>query len=94
MPEIIVQRWKDLGFKDRAQYVLSIILILSGIMIAFLSFFLTYDIATGVLIYIGQAFIAGGGLLGVSIYFRDKLREARGEMSSMITQAVEVAMQK
>ena len=48
-------------------------LIGSGIVIAFLSFFLNaYNIATGVLLYIAQAFVIGGGLVGASVYFKSK----------------------
>ena len=48
----------------------------SGVLIAFLSFFLNaYNIATGVLLYIAQAFVIGGGLVGASVYFRSKWLE-------------------
>lgn len=46
------KRWKDLGIKDKVQYVMAVLLILSGIVLAFLSFALTFTIATGSLIYI------------------------------------------
>lgn len=47
-------KWKELGIKDKIQYVMAVMLIISGIILAFLSFFFNaYDIATGVLIYIG-----------------------------------------
>jgi hypothetical protein len=47
------KRWKELGIKDKIQYIMAIVLIASGIILAFLSFFLnSYNIATGVLIYI------------------------------------------
>lgn len=69
------EKWKELGFKDKAQYVTAIVLIASGILIAFISFGITYTIASGVLIYIAQAFICGGGIFGVSIYFKSQLGE-------------------
>ena len=70
------EKWKDLNIKDRIQYVVAIVLIVSGVLIAFLSFFLNaYTIATGTLIYIAQCFITAGGICGVSIYFKSKIGE-------------------
>ena len=43
---------KELGFKDRAQYTTAMVLIASGILLAFVSFFLIHTITSGVLIYI------------------------------------------
>lgn len=51
-------------------------MIVSGIVLAFLSFFLNhYDISDGVLWYISQALIYAGGIFGVSIYFKTRLGE-------------------
>ena len=69
-------KWNELAVKDKIQYTMAIILIVSGIVAAFISIiFNSYNIATGVLIYIAQAFITSGGIFGVSIYFRTKLGE-------------------
>ena len=65
--------WKDLPIKDRISYYVAFFLIGSGILLAFLSFFLNaYNIATGVLIYIAQCFVIGGGLVGANVYFKSK----------------------
>lgn len=65
--------WKDLSVKDRVSYYTAFALIGSGIILAFLSFFLNaYNIATGVLLYIAQCFVIGGGLVGANVYFRSK----------------------
>ena len=62
--------------KEWIQYGTAIAMIASGIILAFLSFFLNnYDIADGVLWYIAQALIYAGGVFGVSIYFKTKLGE-------------------
>lgn len=76
--------WKDLTFKDKAQYLCAIALIFSGISIAFFSFFLIHDILSGVLIYIGQAFIAGGSIFGVSIYFNEHTKELKEELHKLL----------
>lgn len=65
--------WKQLSIKDRISYYTAFALIGSGILLAFLSFFLNaYNIATGVLIYIAQCFVIGGGLVGANVYFKSK----------------------
>lgn len=84
------KKWKDLGIKDKVQYVMAILLIVSGIILAFLSFALTFTIATGTLIYISQCFITAGGIFGVSIYFKSKI----GEFSSSATQKIEKMIEK
>lgn len=69
-------KWQNLGVKDKIQYSIAVLLVVSGIVAAFISIiFNEYNIATGVLIYIAQAFVTSGGILGVSIYFKSKLGE-------------------
>lgn len=80
--------WKDLGFKDKAQYVTALVLVISGILIAFINFFITYNINEGVLIYIAQAFTAAGSIFGVSIYFKSKMGQFSTEVQDMINKAV------
>ena len=65
--------WNSLNIKDKLSYIVAFTLIGSGIALAFLSFFLnSYNISTGVLLYIAQAFVIGGGLVGASVYFKSK----------------------
>ena len=83
------ENWKELGFKDKAQYTTAMILIASGIIIAFLSFAWIQTITSGVLIYIAQAFTAGGAIFGVSIYFKNQLIEAHGETMDKVKELIE-----
>lgn len=83
------ERWRELGFKDQAQYITAMVLIASGIIIAFLSFALIQTITSGVLIYIAQAFTAGGAIFGVSIYFKNQLIEAHGETINKLKELIE-----
>lgn len=83
--------WKELSIKDRISYYTAFALIGSGILLAFLSFFLNaYNIATGVLIYIAQCFVIGGGLVGANVYFKSKWLEfdtrAKHEIKKLINQ--------
>lgn len=83
------ERWKELGVKDKIQYIMAIVLIASGIIMAFLSFFLNaYTIAGGTLIYISQCFIMAGGIFGISVYFRNKLGEFQSSAADKIEQIV------
>ena len=89
------EKWSMLGIKDQIQYITAVILILSGVIIAFLSFFLnSFNIATGVLIYIAQAFVAGGSIFGVSIYFKTKLGEFKRDAVEEIQKAVQKIVDK
>ena len=83
------ENWNELGFKDKAQYSTAMILIASGILIAFISFSMIHTITSGVLIYIAQAFTAGGSIFGVSIYFKNQLIEAHGETMDKIKELIE-----
>lgn len=88
------ENWSQLGFKDQAQYITAMVLIASGIIIAFLSFALIQTISSGVLIYIAQAFVAGGSIFGVSIYFKNQLIEAHGETMDKVKQLIEDVVEK
>ena len=88
------ENWKELGFKDQAQYITAMVLIASGILIAFLSFFMIHSITSSVLIYIAQAFTAGGAIFGVSIYFKNQLIEAHGETIEKVKQLIEDVVEK
>ena len=66
--------WKELDFRDKVAYTMAIVLITSGIVMAFLCFFLTgdYSITEGVLFYVSEAFVTGGALLGIATYVKGK----------------------
>ena len=90
-----MDKWQSLGIKDKIQYSMAIILVISGIAIAFLSFFLNaFNIATGVLIYIAQAFITAGGIFGVSIYFKSKIGEFETKADNKIIDVLTDALHK
>lgn len=74
--------WKELDFRDKVAYTMAIILIASGIVMAFLCFFLTgdYNVTDGVLFYCSEVFVTGGALLGIATYVKGKF----GEISSYI----------
>lgn len=67
--------WKELDVKDKIAYTLSCVLVGSGILMAFLCLIIKDDITDGVLFYVGESFVTGGGLLGVGIYTKTKFGE-------------------
>lgn len=82
-------KWNELCVKDKIAYIIAVVLIGSGILIAFLSFFLNaFNIATGVLIYIAQCFTVGGSIIGVSIYFKTKLGEFQSKSMVSIEELI------
>jgi uncharacterized membrane protein len=88
-------KWKELTIKDRISYITAFVLIGSGILLAFLSFFLNaYNIATGVLIYIAQCFVIGGGLVGANVYFRSKWLEFDTRAKNEIKKEIEKRFEK
>lgn len=90
-----VRKWKDLSVKDRISYLTAFALMGSGVLLAFLSFFLNaYNIATGVLIYIAQCFVIGGGLVGANVYFRSKWLEFNTQAKNEIRKEIEKRFEK
>ena len=86
----MIDRFKDLPVKDRLSYYVAFLLIASGIVLAFLSFFLNaYNIATGVLLYIAQCFVIGGGLVGANVYFKSKWVEFDTRTKEQIEKQIE-----
>jgi len=69
--------WNELDFRDKVAYSVAIILIFSGIIMAFCCFFMTADhnITDGVLFYTAQTFVTGGSLLGIGVWVKGKFGE-------------------
>lgn len=84
------QRWNELSIKDKISYVIAIMMIASGMLMAFLSFFLNaFNISTGVLLYVAQAFLCGGSIIGVSAYLKSKWLEIDTRASDKIERFIE-----
>lgn len=59
-------------------------MIVSGIVLSFISFFINGDITEGVLWYMAQALTYAGGIFGVSIYFKTKLGQSFTQIEDLI----------
>ena len=80
--------------RESLQYGTAIGMVVSGIVLAFLSFFLNgYNISDGVLWYISQALVYSGAIFGVNIYFKTKLgnfeSKVKDELANMLKQVKE-----
>lgn len=67
--------WRELDVKEKIAYALSVALVTSGIIMAFLCLFIKDDITDGVLFYCGESFVTAGSLLGVGLYMKGKIGE-------------------
>lgn len=60
--------------REELQYGAAIGMLLSGVVLTFLSFFLNnYVVSDGVLWYVSQTLVYSGGIFGVNVYFKSKL---------------------
>lgn len=81
--------WGGVPVKDKIAYIMAIVLIMSGIVMAFLAFFLDprHNINGSVLGYCGEVFATGGALLGVGLYVKNKMGEVMTSVPELINKA-------
>ena len=60
------------------------LMIVSGVVLTFISFFVNGDVTEGVLWYMAQALTYAGGIFGVSIYFKTKLGQSVTQIEDLI----------
>ena len=80
--------------REGLQYSAAIGMLLSGVVLTVLSFFLNnYVVSDGVLWYVSQTLVYSGAIFGVNVYFKTKLGnfESRlnGELASIMKQVKE-----
>lgn len=75
--------------KEWVQYSSAIAMIVSGIILAFLSFFMKGDVTDGVLLYLAQALTFAGGVFGLTLYFRNKLGVAEVQAKEYIDRQID-----
>ena len=78
--------WKELDVKDKISYTMSVVLMASGIIMAFMCFFITenHDITNGVLFYVSESFVTGGALLGIGLYVKNKFGEINNYLKKQL----------
>lgn len=70
--------------KDVIQYGTAVVMIISAIVLAFLSFILTLTIGPGVLTYVGEAFGSGLAIFGIASYLKNDISEFKAELRNDI----------
>ena len=70
--------------KENVQYITAILFLISGIVMAFFSYFDLHDVAAGVLTYVGEAVALTAGVFSINIYVRSKISEAETRLSHKI----------
>ena len=61
--------------KDKIQYFTAVLMLISGVVLAFFSCFMKDDVTEGVLWYVAQCVVYAGSIFGVSIYIKSKFEE-------------------
>ena len=80
--------------REGLQYGAAIGMLLSGVVLTFLSFFLNnYVVSDGVLWYVSQTLVYSGAIFGVNVYFKSKLgnfeKIVKNELANIPRQAKE-----
>ncbi len=63
--------------KDKIQYTTAVIMLISGLVLVFCSFFMKGEVLDGVLWYAGQTMVYAGSIFGVAMYIRTKSGEIK-----------------
>lgn len=76
--------------KEKIQYGLAALTVISGIALTFLCFFLNhYQISDGVLWYVAQTLVYSGSIFGVTIYIQSKMGEVKNYIKETIKEKEE-----
>lgn len=71
--------------KEWIQYGSAMTMILSGVVLTFVCFFLnSYHVDDSVLWYVAQALVYAGSIFGVSMYIKTKIGEVRNDIMDSI----------
>ena len=79
-----VRKFKDLGFGDKMKYSIASVLVLSSIIIGFLSFVWLAMIPTSVIALSGLWLSTALAILGISSYFHNELVQFQGKINDRL----------
>ena len=80
--------------KELIQYGTASLMVVSGVILSFISFFINGDVTEGVLWYMAQALTFAGGVFGVSIYFKTKLGESEHRIREYLNEQLQEKSQE
>jgi hypothetical protein len=70
------------AWKELTQYSTAVAALTSGIVLAFLQYFDSGDLTSGVLGYVAQVLVYAGSIFGVNIYWNGKNKESMAMMDA------------
>ena len=70
--------------KDKIQYGTAVVMLLSGAVLVFCSFFMKGEVLDGVLWYAGQTMVYAGSIFGVAMYIRTKSGEIKNYLEERL----------
>ncbi len=72
--------------KEWIQYSSATLMVVSGVVLSFISFFTKGDVTDGVLWYMAQGLTFAGAIFGVSVYFKTKLGESENRIKEFLNE--------
>ena len=72
--------------KEWIQYMTATLMVVSGVVLSFISFFTKGDVTDGVLWYMAQGLTFAGAIFGVSVYFKTKLGESENRIKQFFVE--------
>ena len=72
--------------KECIQYMTATLMVVSGVVLSFISFFTKGDVTDGVLWYMAQGLTFAGAIFGVSVYFKTKLGESENRIKQFFVE--------
>lgn len=79
-----IRKWKDLGFGDKMKYSIASVLVISSIVIGFLSFIWLAMIPTSVIALSGLWLSTALAIMGISSYFQNELVQFQGKINDRL----------
>ncbi len=74
--------------KEWIQYSTAALMVVSGVVLSFISFFTKGDVTDGVLWYMAQGRTFAGAIFGVSVYFKTKLGESEYRIKEFLSKQI------
>ena len=78
--------WKELGFGDKIRYSLATLLIVSSIVLAFVSFIILLEIPSSVIGTIGLFGSEALGILGIASYFSNEIIKFKSKVDAKLNE--------
>lgn len=82
--------WKDLGFGEKIRYSLATLLIVSSIILAFVSFIILLEIPSSVIGTVGLFGSEALGILGIASYFSNEIIKFQSKVDAKLNELDEI----